>query len=275
MNRAFKKWFGKSQVVDDKGKPLVVFHGTPEPGFLIFDNKGAGKPGYFFSDSFAVAGSYAKERTFPVPVRFAPSEFKSLKDFVEFIKGLEEEEDSSFFYEVNRDLYEEEDDEMTYHRVDDAEGYEVISWETYKNDEDGDNEIIEEAALEEANNEIAGRVVGGNVYEVYLKMEDPLVIDADDANWDQIQIDADGEIYETNELGFLAQDLGHDGVIIKNVWDGGGGGGATFSTVFIVFSPSQIKAVANKGSWDVRDTVIVNPKKRKKRLKVKRKRTRR
>lgn len=28
LNIKFKKWFGKSKVVDDKGKPLIVYHGT-------------------------------------------------------------------------------------------------------------------------------------------------------------------------------------------------------------------------------------------------------
>ena len=27
-SRFFKKWFGNSKVVDEKGKPLVVYHGT-------------------------------------------------------------------------------------------------------------------------------------------------------------------------------------------------------------------------------------------------------
>jgi hypothetical protein len=33
---AFKKWFGDSEVVDDAGKPMVVYHSTPED-FSVFD----------------------------------------------------------------------------------------------------------------------------------------------------------------------------------------------------------------------------------------------
>jgi hypothetical protein len=33
----FKKWFGDSKVVDDAGKPLVVYHGTPKGGFTSFE----------------------------------------------------------------------------------------------------------------------------------------------------------------------------------------------------------------------------------------------
>lgn len=32
----FKKWFGESKVVDEKGKPLVVYHVTPTAGFSTF-----------------------------------------------------------------------------------------------------------------------------------------------------------------------------------------------------------------------------------------------
>ena len=33
---AFKKWFGNSKIVDEKGEPLVVYHGTPNAGFEVF-----------------------------------------------------------------------------------------------------------------------------------------------------------------------------------------------------------------------------------------------
>ena len=36
-SEAFKKWFGDSKVVDTEGKPLVVYHGTPDGRFDSFD----------------------------------------------------------------------------------------------------------------------------------------------------------------------------------------------------------------------------------------------
>lgn len=84
---AFKKWFGKSKVVDDNGNPLVVYHGAinTDGGFNIFDRK-AGKyashaksvnaVGSWFSsnpdDTASYSGSINPERfatggqTFPV-----------------------------------------------------------------------------------------------------------------------------------------------------------------------------------------------------------------
>jgi len=33
----FKRWFGASKVVDDNGRPMVMYHGTSRPGFTVFD----------------------------------------------------------------------------------------------------------------------------------------------------------------------------------------------------------------------------------------------
>lgn len=41
---AFKKWFGSSRVVDENGKPLVVYHGSPE-NFKEFDHSKIGRIG--------------------------------------------------------------------------------------------------------------------------------------------------------------------------------------------------------------------------------------
>jgi uncharacterized protein YcfJ len=62
----FKKWFGKSKVVDDNGEPLVVYHGTPEGGFSEFDLSKSGKSGdpglrgegFYFADSKYLAERY-------------------------------------------------------------------------------------------------------------------------------------------------------------------------------------------------------------------------
>lgn len=35
-SKEFKRWFGNSKVVDKKGNPLVVYHGTITPGFTFF-----------------------------------------------------------------------------------------------------------------------------------------------------------------------------------------------------------------------------------------------
>lgn len=63
--RNFYNWFGDSKVVDDQGRPLVVYHGTNKE-FDSFDKKLLGtttlaysaRQGFFFTDSEEVANSY-------------------------------------------------------------------------------------------------------------------------------------------------------------------------------------------------------------------------
>ena len=62
----FKKWFGKSKVVDADGKPLVVYHGTNR-SFSAFDKNKKSKVktdapsfAHYFSSSPKTAGTYAK-----------------------------------------------------------------------------------------------------------------------------------------------------------------------------------------------------------------------
>lgn len=61
---AFWKWFGDSKVVDDHGRPLVVYHGTLSGGFSSFEKGPTGTYGdgiYFASDP-ATASFWAGDR---------------------------------------------------------------------------------------------------------------------------------------------------------------------------------------------------------------------
>jgi hypothetical protein len=67
-NPNFKKWFGKSKVIDKSGNPLVVHHGT-HAKFTVFDLKKVGhnyrdsSGGFFFTDRKDRATGYAKLHT--------------------------------------------------------------------------------------------------------------------------------------------------------------------------------------------------------------------
>jgi hypothetical protein len=59
---AFKRWFGDSKVVDADGKPLVVYHGSPDVrGIISSGFKPSFSRGdvFFFTDSAKVANTYA------------------------------------------------------------------------------------------------------------------------------------------------------------------------------------------------------------------------
>ncbi len=61
--RAFYEWFGDSKVVDDQGRPLVVYHGT-NAEFDTFENQKVGDygKGFYFVDSKLKANEYAIKR---------------------------------------------------------------------------------------------------------------------------------------------------------------------------------------------------------------------
>ena len=62
-SEAFKKWFGSSKVVDENGKPLVVYHGSPE-SFKEFDHSKIGRigtsegKGFYFTPERSRAHGY-------------------------------------------------------------------------------------------------------------------------------------------------------------------------------------------------------------------------
>lgn len=70
---AFKKWFGDSKVVDENGKPLVVYHGTPKGGFESFDTYTAGEntanvsDGFYFTENKLNAETYSGEKEIIIP----------------------------------------------------------------------------------------------------------------------------------------------------------------------------------------------------------------
>lgn len=57
----FKNWFGDSKVVDDQGKPIVLYHGT-KTSFDVFkpSKHGAQGPGIYFTDNPKEAGMYTR-----------------------------------------------------------------------------------------------------------------------------------------------------------------------------------------------------------------------
>lgn len=60
-NSNFRRWFGDSKVVDEQGRPLIVYHGTPTPDFTRFKRpSGSTEPGFWFSST--PVESFARER---------------------------------------------------------------------------------------------------------------------------------------------------------------------------------------------------------------------
>ena len=55
---AFRRWFGASEVVDEQGQPLVVYHGTTAGGFDAF------RPNYRKGEQLGFGIHFAQDRGF-------------------------------------------------------------------------------------------------------------------------------------------------------------------------------------------------------------------
>jgi GNAT superfamily N-acetyltransferase len=97
------------------------------------------------------------------------------------------------------------------------------------------------------------------VYAAYLRIERPLLIDAEGRNYDDLE-DLSFEVFGRNieELADKAQRLGYDGVIVENVYDIGPHDPVEeLGTTYVVFTPHQVKsATYNTGAYDPYDADI-------------------
>lgn len=101
-----------------------------------------------------------------------------------------------------------------------------------------------------------GYASGEYVYECYISIKTPLVVDAKDKKWDEIET-GDGKT-STRSIVDLVDRSKYDGVIFINIKDSwiDDVDYQDPSTVYVTFEPTQIKSTQNDGSWDVSDKNI-------------------
>jgi len=94
----------------------------------------------------------------------------------------------------------------------------------------------------------------GSVYPVYLRILNPLVVDGKGQEWGNLVFE--GSPMYPDDIVSIAEERGHDGVIIRNVYDNYGAQDVQ-SDVYVVFEPTQIKsATGNEGTFDAADPDI-------------------
>lgn len=90
LNDNFWKWFGNSKVVDKKGKPLVVYHGSGVNNIQEFDpSKGFNIDAIYFSDKLSVASHWSGDYLVKKKVQIEETEDvnKLLKTLNKFVKA--------------------------------------------------------------------------------------------------------------------------------------------------------------------------------------------
>lgn len=220
---AFKKWFGNSKVVDENGKPKVVYHGTAAD-VEFFDPLALGantevrsaKRGFFFAASPKVASGYA-----------LLSESRPFLKVALFKNASESEilspEMRAF---MKRELAKAPEMERR-----------------GPNDPLPSNrEFAEGNFIEGTSGEITDiGMSGANVIPVYLSLQNPMVVDYQ------------GSEYRERTFASVmkeAKELGHDGVIFRNAEDSMKIDYAEITDIYAVFDNTQIKSVFNKGAFD-------------------------
>lgn len=252
----FERWFGDSKVVDENGRPLVVYHGTLQE-FDAFDpsarsGRSFARSGLYFTDNPEIAASYAKGD----------------REAEQILKDRDEAQAA---------VYEAEDGEAqraAYARVRDLDA-------RFR------------ARVDEIRKE--GGPSGAQILPVYLSLQNPMVVDAEGRGFRNInggnhntgrlanplfEEDRSGKArpdtppfipdprgkVENRDINWYvdeAKRLGHDGLIVKNVVDVGSADAygavrdAGGSTTFVAFESSQVKSVNNRGTFDPNDPRIL------------------
>ena len=130
-SKYFKKWFGDSKVVDENGKPLVVYHGTLNK-FKTFDKNTVGdrysydSRGFFFTSSKNIAEDYAtsdfdsSKKGYVMPVYIsAQNPLVINKTFLikENMRDVIKDEDAISFWDNYQDFVLEEFDNGNYDAI--------------------------------------------------------------------------------------------------------------------------------------------------------------
>ncbi|MCL2206573.1 MAG: hypothetical protein FWB90_00570 [Fibromonadales bacterium] len=215
----FKRWFGDSKVVDEQGKPLVVYHGArTSKRFNKFDDGMI-----FFTDNYDIAEMFNDHYA-----------YKLIVDKKEYPISSGEARNIQMMIEPYEDL-----------------DYITSEWNLLdaKSIEDF-NDLIESGGIQAGIDTFDGVKTievkpNHNVYEVYLDIKNPKIIDMKGKEWS----------IEAEKFDWTFGD--HDGIIVKNVIEGGpvaellDGSEVPPATNYIVKNSSQIKsATDNAGTFD-------------------------
>jgi hypothetical protein len=217
----FKKWFGKSKIVNEDGSPKVVYHGTDRPDFDIFN------PASYFSESPKESSRYANVGDLKKRER-GLKRFTLIEDTspagktVPYAGILEDHGDlkKNGIYATDNGVYK-------YIGNGNFEAYKNITfnYDTAKDLPNGDMSVeLSEGTSQEAIdrveeykqylNEYYPGGEGGRVYPVYLSIKNPVYLDAFEANRLGLRLGATPELIKETIDKYKA--MGYDGIVTES-----------------------------------------------------------
>lgn len=247
----FWRWFGDSKVVDEQGRPLVVYHGARgKTDITEFRPKEYGynvEATYFATNSNAAghwAQSYVAKRNIDENFMKRVDETNSLEELLDIYNSF-----GRTVKIVDYDGFYRLDEEYQSGATTSSPLGKKITDTTF-NMNGKTIDVME--MLRRQIKRIAEQSQVSDLYSVYAKLENPLIVDAKKQPYHSIEFN--GEKTTTATIAQFALDNNYDGLIIKNVYE------TDYENVLtddvLAFEPTQIKSVDNRGTYDLQDPNI-------------------
>lgn len=239
----FWRWFGDSKVVDEQGRPLVVYHGalghtnlteiSPEYGFNV--------KAVYASDNKNISTHYAQSS-------YIKRDIADTKNKIEDAKTVEDINNILKRYGKSAEVVESFTDKNgAYYRLEtglssETLGYKISDTE-YQTPNGRKTDLLEK--LKKYATRIAEESEVSDLYPLYMSLQNPLIVDANKKSfW---KIDFEGKTTNTETIVETAKERNYDGVIVKNVYE------TDYENVlgndYIAFKSNQIKSVDNRGTY--------------------------
>lgn len=271
LSKAQAAYFKDSVIRDENGNLKVMYHGTHKAGFTVFDPaRSDDKISLFFTDSKENAMTYDSQGEMEFPTK--EKTFENIRAEIEGITGGDwtlEERDGQYaiidntILDYEFDFDENGDIDFTGEKASADPDYNVVK--TFDTVEEAYYGFLDEQPFkmwwlgEDVN----------LVYPVYLNVTNPLVVEANGNQWNEIPVPEElhaapvkGEERlkieyldkaTTREFSAYAKAKGYDGVVFNNIYDSGMDGEEVQSTVVIAFDSNQVKTVGNTNPTTDRD----------------------
>ena len=279
----FIKWFTRSVVVDNDGKPLVMYHGTPTGGFKIFANSSPTSlygPGHYFTDNKSVAKGYGETKdtgvkTYTLSRKPTAEDFDTIRDSINqhgMYPGISYDFEAHLPFTQSRGISDREKvsrlqgilqreavnpsynlfrDTITADLGIERREAKQMVYEVYLSIQNP-FDIEKIYSMEAAKDEIR-RIVGRNIEIGSMSLRTPGKITGDDIyNFllDYAVEDTGVKRYQIGDVKQVAQNYlrnaGYDGI----THIGGKITGGVEHRVYIAFDGTQIKSIDNSGAWN-------------------------